>query len=193
MKVVCGLDSYPSERSSLYSLLCVYFILSDFLVRPGQDRDIPLLADIEQAGDQLFPAGRLPDTLTTFPLPRLKYAAFMRLLFVAERNESLVGFAVSSRVRDYLHLNQVSVHPDAGRRGIGRRLVETIIAKSVELELKGVTLSTFADIPWNGPFYTKIGFRPITLQDDLPELKEMVAKETKFGLTGRIGMLYVNI
>jgi hypothetical protein len=25
-----------------------------------------------------------------------------------------------------------------------------------------VTLTTFRDVPWNGPFYEKLGFRPLT-------------------------------
>jgi len=62
-----------------------------------------------------------------------------------------IGFAGIIALDGHPHLEQISVHADHGRKGIGSRLLEEVIEP-------GLTLITFRDIPWNGPWYAKHGF-----------------------------------
>jgi hypothetical protein len=55
------------------------------------------------------------------------------------------GFAVLELLDGAVHLEQLSVHPAHGRQGIGAARV---------------TLLTYADVPWNAPFYARHGWRP---------------------------------
>jgi N-acetylglutamate synthase-like GNAT family acetyltransferase len=55
-------------------------------------------------------------------------------------------------------LEQLSVLPDYGRRGLGRTLVESAMAEAARRGYDSISLRTFAAVPWNGPFYRSCGF-----------------------------------
>ncbi len=160
-----------------------------YRIRPGQPGDIPRLAEVELAAALLFPVGRVPDPDQVVPEPELAEACTDGLLFVADLHGSPVGFAICSVVCGCLHLDELAVHPDHGRRGLGRRLVQRVIDEAASRALHGVSLTTFADLPWNGPFYTRMAFR--TLEDgELNDfLQGVLAAERAKGLTRRIAMI----
>lgn len=157
-------------------------------IRLGAHSDLAALAAIERAAGQLFPAGRIPDPDQTYPRHLLEAAVDDALLFVLEAAGEAAGFAVCTRVGNRLHLDEVSVHPDHGRRGYGRALVQRVVDAAVELKLDGVSLTTFADLPWNGPFYVSMGFVPLQDDDLDGPLTDALAAEAGQGLTERIAM-----
>lgn len=57
------------------------------------------------------------------------------------------------------HIEQVSVHPDHSRQGIGRALLDTTEIWAAGLGLTALTLTTFANVPWNAPYYQRLGFQ----------------------------------
>ena len=72
--------------------------------------------------------------------------------------------------------------PSHARRGLGSELLEAVCAWGRAAGLPAVTLSTFRDVPWNGPFYQQRGFRetaPATLSTAHVRL---VAAEAERGL-----------
>src|SRR5580765_1414318 len=75
---------------------------------------------------------------------------------------SVVGFAVAWVVDGEGHLDELAVVPEHGRRGVGRALVDEVLTWSAARGLPSVTLITFRDVPWNGPFYEKLGFKAVT-------------------------------
>jgi GNAT superfamily N-acetyltransferase len=81
-------------------------------------------------------------------------------VFVAtERSAMPIGYAVTRLLGGYTHLRELAVHPGHGRRGLGRALVGAVIAAARKAGHPGVSLSTFRDVPFNQPFYEKMGFR----------------------------------
>ncbi len=70
-----------------------------------------------------------------------------------------VGFVQVIVGDDFAHLEQLSVLPGHGRRGHGRALVEAAKGEAKYLGRSRMTLRTFADVPWNAPFYATCGFR----------------------------------
>lgn len=57
------------------------------------------------------------------------------------------------------HLEQVSVRlPDRARQGTGTALVRAAMAEARWLGHDDLTLCTYRDLPWNGPFYARLGF-----------------------------------
>ncbi len=60
-----------------------------------------------------------------------------------------------------MHIFELSVHPVHGKKGLGRKLVEAVCDWSKDKGFEAVTLSTFRDLPWNGPFYLSCGFREL--------------------------------
>ncbi len=75
-----------------------------------------------------------------------------------------VGFACVEVVDGAAHLRQLSVHPSQSRRGHGSASAAAVCAWATSLGYEAVTLTTFRDVPWNGPFYARMGFRVV---DDL--------------------------
>ncbi|MEM8769986.1 MAG: GNAT family N-acetyltransferase, partial [Pseudomonadota bacterium] len=54
--------------------------------------------------------------------------------------------------------------------------------------LEAVTLTTFADIPWNAPFYAAMGFEVLREQGLTPFLAGALEEERALGLTERVAM-----
>jgi GNAT superfamily N-acetyltransferase len=77
-----------------------------------------------------------------------------------------IGFAHVLEVPDGGHLEQLSVRPSAAHRGHGRALVEAVKSESKLRGCERVTLRTFADVPWNAPFYSSCGFIERDLDSD---------------------------
>ena len=52
-------------------------------------------------------------------------------------------------------LEEIDVHPDHGRRGLGRRLVSAVCAWAARGGHRWLTLTTFRDVPFNMPFHAR--------------------------------------
>lgn len=159
-----------------------------YRIRCAVPEDVPLLSAVELAAATLFPAGRIPDPDEVTATDELHEARAEGLLFVADRDGIPVGFATCSVEGEHLHLDELAVHPDHGRRGLGRRLVARVIEAATERRLRGVSLTTFADLPWNGPFYAAMGFRILSDGEQTDLLREALRRERDRGLTNRVAM-----
>lgn len=69
-----------------------------------------------------------------------------------------VGFVQVIECGDGAHLEQLSVLPEHGKRGYGSRLIEAAADEARRRGHAAMTLRTFADVPWNAPFYAKHQF-----------------------------------
>ena len=134
-------------------------------VRPARAADLKHLAGIEEAGgplfeevfgDTLLPSGGDP---LMSPAPRGGDRADTPgfLLVVGPVGEP-VAFAHVQVVEGFAYLAQLSVHPDAMRQGIGSALVRAAMREAWELGYDRLSLTTYRDVPWNGPFYAGLGF-----------------------------------
>ena len=81
------------------------------------------------------------------------------------------------------------MHPRAGRRGIGRQLVEQVMASSCARRLQGVNLTTFSDFSWNAPFYRSLGFVDWTGSGGF--LEAQLAEQAAAGMTNRVAMIWL--
>ena len=93
-----------------------------------------------------------------------------------------LGLAAAARRDGMAWLAELDVVPAHGRRGLGRRLVDAVAAWAAAEGLPAVVLTTFRDIPFNGPFYSRIGFRPFVPGADLPFLAAVRRTEQASGL-----------
>jgi GNAT superfamily N-acetyltransferase len=78
--------------------------------------------------------------------------------YVAEEANLIVGM-VRLSVLDpaALALDQLSVDPAYGRRGIGRALLEAAVAAGRAAGYSAISFTTFRDVAFNAPFYTSMG------------------------------------
>jgi GNAT superfamily N-acetyltransferase len=90
-----------------------------------------------------------------------------------------LGFACVEVVDGAAHIWQLSVLPQAARGGRGRALVGAVCDWASANGLPAVTLTTFRDVAWNGPFYARLGFRE--LEELSPGLAAMREHERAIG------------
>jgi N-acetylglutamate synthase-like GNAT family acetyltransferase len=84
--------------------------------------------------------------------------------------------------RGVVHLAEIDVHPEHGRRGIGTQLVKAVCQWAVANGYRSVTLTTFREVPWNMPFYERLGFEEIPAAELTPGLIAIIEEETNRGL-----------
>jgi GNAT superfamily N-acetyltransferase len=105
-----------------------------------------------------------------------------RLWVAADSEDRPVGFAVASVVGDNAHLDELDVHPDHGRRGLGRALVQAVLRWGRHKGLPAITLTTLRNVPWNAPFYEQLGFRALEAGERGAVLDEILREEVARGL-----------
>ena len=76
----------------------------------------------------------------------------------------------------------MDVHPNHGRLGIGAALVRTVICWARAEGHPTVTLTTFRHLPWNAPFYRRLGFLDVPDEDLSAELAQHLDNEERNGL-----------
>jgi predicted N-acetyltransferase YhbS len=105
-------------------------------------------------------------------------------LWVALAGDAPVGFALVEMLADDLpHLDEVDVEPSHGRRGLGTALVRAVCEWATASGFSMLTLTTFRAVPWNLPFYARLGFVEIPRDLLRPELAAVVSDEAARGLS----------
>lgn len=160
------------------------------MIRLAEKSELASLQTIERAAATLFPKGRIPDIDDAMPISDLEQARDEGLLLVATSQHLVVGFAMSQVRDNFLHLEVMAVHPGHGNRGLGRELVVAMIHEAARRKHRGVTLTTFEDLPWNGPFYRKAGFRVLSDSELSSSLRNTLAEEERMGMIRRVAMCY---
>jgi len=156
-----------------------------YTIRPSRASDLPLLGDVERSAASLFAGMDLaPGVLVDVTvLEDFEDAHAEDNLWVAAGPDGRpVGFAFVELVDDAAHLDELDVHLDHGRRGLGAALVRAVCAATRQRGLPAVTLTTFRDVAWNAPFYEKLGFRALRSEELTPELAELLRVEAERGL-----------
>lgn len=157
---------------------------SDYSIAPARLRDLPQLPAIELAAAHLL-AGYAPESVLqeTTASHVLQEAQREGRLWVALLHDLVVGFAHVEVIDDAAaHLEEIDVDPAHGRRGLGTRLVLQLCDWAVSNGFGSVTLTTFRDVPWNRPFYERLGFDVVPGAQLTPALRAVVDDEARRGL-----------
>ncbi|WP_407549149.1 GNAT family N-acetyltransferase [Streptomyces sp. Pv4-95] len=156
-------------------------------IREPSPADLPALREIERAAGEPFRAlgmARIADDEPPSVGQLTDYLRAGRLLVAYEGPEGdtagrPAGYLLWDPVDGCAHIEQVSVHPEYARRGIGRALIERAERDS---GLGALTLTTFAEVPWNAPYYRRLGFRVLDDTALTPGLRAIRAHEAALGL-----------
>lgn len=128
------------------------------MIRLARPSDLRHLARIEDVGAVLFDEyfGARSASLSA-PAPSGGDRDLAGTILVAQVAEQVVGFAHLTTPDGSAHLEQVSVLPTYGRRGIGTALVRAAMEEARWSGHDRLSLCTFRDVPFNGPFYAALG------------------------------------
>ncbi len=175
---------YVRNEISFRGYLNEMTAIPNYQIVLARSRDIHLLADIELAAVKLL-EGYAPASVQV-EISRqqdLKAAQAHGRLWVALSRDVPVGFAHVIILEGGLpHLEELDVHPNHSRRGLGRRLVENVCKWVKEEGHESLTLTTFREPRFNMPFYRKLGFAEHPREALTAELRTIVAHETSRGL-----------
>lgn len=105
-----------------------------------------------------------------------------RIWVATDNHDALVGYLRSGWVDEAPHLEQVTVDPAHGRRGHGRALIAHAEHWGRAMGAGRMTLTTYRDVPWNGPYYQRLGWRELAPDELGPELRVIRAREAASGL-----------
>jgi GNAT superfamily N-acetyltransferase len=110
------------------------------------------------------------------------YAADGRAFVSADADDQPLGYLLLDLVDGAAHIEQVSVHPFHARRGLGRALIEHAASWAVAHSLHELTLTTYVAVPWNGPYYERLGFRYLGADEETPGQRALRERERAAGL-----------
>lgn len=155
-------------------------------IRPAKDRDASLLPEIERSSGEIFRQ-----------LPGLEWIADDKVQS-EEQHRALIadglaivadvqGFGIAAFLNgeltpDALHIWQIAVHRDQQGHGIGRELIEAAQQVAADHGINALTLTTFREVPWNEPYYQRLGFVTLDDEDLGPRLRAVLNSEGQAGL-----------
>jgi GNAT superfamily N-acetyltransferase len=155
------------------------------VIRPARAADLPVLQEIERAAGRAFADIGMKAVADDEP-PTLEvlrdFQSAERAWVHVDSDDIPAAYLLAEIIDGCAHIEQISVHPDHARQGIGRALVERLAQWARDRKITAMTLTTFADVPWNGPYYRRCGFRPVAEAALTPGLRKIRAAEHARGL-----------
>ena len=152
------------------------------LADPGHLAAIP---GLEIAAAAMFPEADLPLEFRhkVTEMRDLRAAVDRGQMWVAvNEQQKTVGFASADVVDGQAYLEELDVLPDFGRQGIGTRLLARVINWARDQQFRYLVLVTFRHLPWNAPFYEKLGFEVLNSSEHGPEIAGLIKEERLAGL-----------
>ncbi|KAH8678869.1 putative acetyltransferase [Tricladium varicosporioides] len=138
--------------------------LPRFGIRSARPSDIPLLERVERSAAEIFRTVGLDHLLDgdmMNPSVLAKMAAMNHLWIAVNDWDQPIGFLGGHDIEGKFHLAEVSVAREFQGRGVGRALMATMVEQAQREGYKAITLTTFRNVPWNGPWYRRLGFSEV--------------------------------
>lgn len=102
--------------------------------------------------------------------------------FVGEAGGSqIAGFAMFEPMDGEAHLVEIDVDTGFQQMGLSRRLIGAGEDWARSLGFDAITLTTYRDIPWNAPYYRRLGFVEFEPGEDRAGLWETINREAAWG------------
>jgi GNAT superfamily N-acetyltransferase len=154
-------------------------------IRKVRVAELGVLREIERAAGRYFRDVGMPEIAEDEPFPVEALAEYQRAgrAWVAvDGADQPIAYLIAELVDGCVHIEQVSVHPDHARQGVGRALLDHAAAHARADGTAALTLTTFAEVPWNAPYYRRCGFRILGEGELTPGLRTIREREAAHGL-----------
>jgi GNAT superfamily N-acetyltransferase len=155
------------------------------VIRPARSDELEKLRELERAAGSIFRelgmdaiADDEPPSAATLAVSQAAGTAWV----ATDDADEPMAYLLVEVIDNSAHIEQVSVHPRAARQGLGRALIETAASWARQDGLKALTLTTYRDVPWNRPYYERLGFRIVDDAHITPGLRRLRAQEAAAGL-----------
>jgi GNAT superfamily N-acetyltransferase len=154
-------------------------------VRTAAPGDGPELQRIERLAGEQFRSLGMDAVADDPPLSVAELAVYAnagRSWVALDDGGDPVGYVIADEVDGDAHIAQMSVRPDWQGRGVGRELLERVRTWAIDSKMTAISLTTYAEVPWNRPLYEHLGFRVLHPYEIGPDLKAIRTGEGARGL-----------
>ncbi|MEP3050658.1 MAG: GNAT family N-acetyltransferase [Erythrobacter sp.] len=159
--------------------------MTDWSLRLAHADDADEMPAIEAAAAQLFAGIDGLETIDpddTWEPSELRGFIRKGHCLVAHVGEQMAGFLINQPFGKELHIWEMDVLPDFQQRGIGAGLLRACQIDARNSGFRALTLTTFVDLPWNRPFYARLGFERVEELAAHPRLNAALEEEAEWGL-----------
>ena len=149
-------------------------------IRQPRPDELEALREIERDAGRAFADIGMPEIAVDPPAPIEELEAYRvagNAWVAVDPGNRPVAYLLVRPVDGCAHIEQVSVASAHARRGIGAALIDRLAALSAAESIPALTLTAFRDVPWNAPYYGRIGFEVVEPADQGPQLRELVERE----------------
>lgn len=160
--------------------------------RAARPDEIETVRAIERASAQRF-VGLMDALAADEPSPAAVLAARIQAggLVVALEGDDIVGFVMFRPVETFAYVEQIDVLPACQGRRIGAGLLDVATDRARATGLAGLSLSTFRDVPWNAPYYRRLGFVDVADEALTPGMQAIRQEHLERGLDERARVFMV--
>jgi len=155
------------------------------VMREATPQDLAALRELERAAGAPFRGLGMDVVADDEPPSVTKLSEFQadgRAWVWTDSDDVPVAYILVDVIDDEAHIDQVSVHPDHARQRLGQRLLDHVEAWAQTRGLASLTLTTYGHVPWNAPYYARLGFDALEESAIGPGLQELRRKEADRGL-----------
>lgn len=158
--------------------------MSGASIRPAVADDVVALGPIEVAAGRRFLEVGMPEVAGDDPPDDDIYAEAVAdgRIWVAEVDGAVVGYAWAIDLDGQPHLEQLSVRPEHNGSGLGSALIDAVADWARARGGTSLTLSTFAELPFNAPFYARRGFEVVPAGAHGERFEALRRHEAELGL-----------
>jgi GNAT superfamily N-acetyltransferase len=151
----------------------------------AKEIDLPVLQDIERAAGRPFAEIGMALIADDEPPPLSELREYVdagRCWVGYDESDHPIAYLTATVIDDAAHIEQVSVHPEHSRRGVGRGLIDHAAGWARDGGYSAATLTTYRDVAWNAPYYARLGFEILDDAHLTPGLRGILADEAQRGL-----------
>jgi ribosomal protein S18 acetylase RimI-like enzyme len=149
-------------------------------IRRARRDELEALRKIERDAGRAFATIGMPEIAAHEPPSVAELEAFVstgHAWVAVDSSDHPVAYLLSDVVDGCAHIEQVSVAPEHARRGLGASLIDRLEADAAARHQPALTLTTFRDVPWNAPYYARLGFAVLEAGEYTPELRALIERE----------------
>ncbi|MEO8560130.1 MAG: GNAT family N-acetyltransferase [Rhodospirillales bacterium] len=92
-----------------------------------------------------------------------------------------IGFLLADRLERDVLIETLAILPEFSGAGLGRALVGAAMAWGKEIGMGGVLVAAYRDLPWDAPFYARLGFSEVPHRQWSAEMHRLRREATLLG------------
>ena len=153
-------------------------------LRTASLSDVPIMQSLEVDAARRY--GTMKDYEFCTQLPPRSRAEHIHVqehgaAWLVGLGDKVIGFLLALPVDGRAHVLEVATEYGSQGKGFGRRLFAEFHSWAADIGYSEVTLTTYRDVPWNAPFYERMGYQIIAVDARRPELMTIRAEEAAAG------------